>query len=93
MFEVPDSVVIVTFSDVTLFLVQIAPQTRDLASKISKKIPGVTPRTPLTGVGDPLPQPPQHGYTPCAGAQAPPLLEPRSRKPFPLIKIYHYTPA
>ena len=35
---------------------------------------------------------PQHGYTPCAGAQAPPLLEPRSRKPFPQIKIYHYTP-
>ena len=35
---------------------------------------------------------PQHGYTPCAGAQAPPLLGPRSRKPFPQIKIYHYTP-
>ena len=34
---------------------------------------------------------PQHGYTPCAGAQAPPLLGPRSRKPSPQIKIYHYT--
>jgi len=34
----------------------------------------------------------QHGYTPCAGAQAAPLLGPRSRKPFPQIKIYHYTP-
>ena len=36
---------------------------------------------------------PQHGYTPCVGAQAPPLLGPRSRKPFPQIKIYHYTPV
>jgi len=36
---------------------------------------------------------PQHGYTPCVGVQAPPLLGPRSRKPFPQIKIYHYTPA
>jgi len=37
---------------------------------------------------------PQHGYTPCAGAQAPPLLGPSlSRKPFPQIKIYHYTPG
>ena len=27
------------------------------------------------------------------GAQAPPLLGPRSRKPFPQIKIYHYTPG
>jgi len=34
---------------------------------------------------------PQHGYTPCAGAQAPPLLRPRTRKPFPQIKVYHYT--
>jgi len=30
---------------------------------------------------------------PCAGAQALPLLGPRSRKPFPQIKIYHYTPG
>jgi len=36
---------------------------------------------------------PQHGYTPCAGAQAPPLLGRRSRKPFPQIKIYHYIPG
>jgi len=36
---------------------------------------------------------PQHGYTPCEGAQAPPLLGLSSRKPFPQIKIYHYTPA
>ena len=35
---------------------------------------------------------PQHSYTPCAGAQASPLLGPGSRKPFPQIKIYHYTP-
>jgi len=48
------------------------------------------------GGGDPLPQTrihPQHGYTPCAGAQTPPFLRPRSRKPFPQIKIYHYTPV
>jgi len=38
---------------------------------------------------------PQHGYMPwpCTGAQAPSLLGPRSRKPFPQIKIYHYTPG
>ena len=30
---------------------------------------------------------------PMRGAQAPPLLGPRSRKPFPQIKIYHYTPV
>ena len=29
-----------------------------------------------SGRGRPLPHPPQHGYTPCAGAQAPPLLGP-----------------
>jgi len=45
------------------------------------------------GEGDPLPHPPQHGCTPCAGSQAPPLLGPMSRKPFPQIKIYHYTPG
>jgi len=47
------------------------------------------------GGGDPLPHPPPAwlgAYTPCAGAQAPPLLGPRSRKPFPQIKIFHYTP-
>ena len=32
---------------------------------------------------------PQHGYMPCVGVQAPPLLGPRSRKLFPQIKIYH----
>ena len=68
-------------------------QTRDLAWKISKKFPGWHPRTSSAGEGDPLPHPPQHGYTLCAGAQAPPVLGPRSRKPFPQIKIYHYTPG
>jgi len=29
----------------------------------------------------------QHGYMPCAGAQAPPLLGPRSWKPFPKSKF------
>ena len=36
---------------------------------------------------------PQHGYTPCAGAQAPALLGPRFRRPFPQIKIYHLHPC
>jgi len=52
----------------------------DLVSKISKKISrgrGVTP---------------SRNHTPYTGVQAPPLLGPRSRKPFPQIKIYHYTP-
>jgi len=66
---------------ISLFSGPNCPQTQDLASKIS------------TGGGDPLPHPAQHGYTPCAWAQAPPLLGPRSRKPFPQIKIYHYTPG
>ena len=34
----------------------------------------------------------QHGYTPCAGAQAPPLLGPRSRKPSPTNQKFTTTP-
>jgi len=77
------------------------PQTRDLASKISKIFPGGTPRTPSARGGDPVPHPPAarlHAVrggasSPVAGAQAPPLLGRRSRKPFPQIKIYHYIPG
>ena len=70
-------------------------QTRDSASKISKKFPGVTPGPPQRGGGAATPSctHPQHGYTPCAGAQAPPLLGLRSRKPFPKSKFTTNTPA
>ena len=61
--------------------------------KSLKKFLGVTPLDPLSGRGQPPPAPTQHSYTPCAGAQVPRLLRPRCRKPFPQIKIYHYTPA
>ena len=78
---------------ISLFSGPNCPQMRDLASKISKKFLGVTPRTPSVGGGNPSRTYPQHGYTPCMGALAPPLLGPRSRKPFLQIKIYHYTPG
>jgi len=72
---------------ISLFSDPNCPQTRDLASIISKKFPGVTPPDPLSGTHS------QHGYTPCAGAQVSPLLGSRSRKPFTQIKICHYTPT
>jgi len=50
-------------------------------------------RTSSAGGVTPSRTHPQHGYTLCAGAQAPPLLGPMSRKPFPQRKIYHYTPG
>ena len=78
---------------ISLFSGPNCPQTRDLASKISKIFPGWHLRIPSVGGGNPSCTHPQHGYMPCAGAQAPPLLGPRSRKPFPQIKIYHYTPC
>ena len=49
--------------------------------------------TPSAGGGDPSRTHLQHSYMPCAGVQAPLLLGPRSRKPFPQIKVYHYTPG
>ena len=60
---------------------------------LKKNFPGMTPRIPSAGGATPSRTHPQHGYTPCAVAQAPPLLGSRSRKPFPQIKIYHYTPV
>jgi len=50
---------------------------------------GDTPGPPQREGATPSRSHPQHGYT----TQAPPLLGPRCRKPFPQIKIYHYTPA
>ena len=74
-------------------ITSVTARTRDLASKISKKnFSGWHPGRPQREGATPSRTQPQHGYTPCAGAQAPPLLGPRSRKPFPQIKIYHYTP-
>ena len=64
---------------------------RYLASKISKNSGGNTPGPPQRDGATPCRTHRQHGYTLCAGAQAPPLLGPRSRKPSPKIKIYHYT--
>ena len=81
------------------FLVQIAPNAGFGIKNLKKISGGDTPgRPPSAAGGDPHPQHrarthSQHGYTPCAGAQAPPLLGPRSRKPFPKVKIYHYTHA
>jgi len=69
------------------------PQTRDLASKISKKnfFRGWHQRTPSMGGSDPVPHPPPARPHAVRGGARPPLLGPRSRKPFPQIKIYHYT--
>ena len=54
---------------------------------------GWHPRTPSAGGGDPvLHPPPAQLHTMCGGASSL-LLGPRSRKPFPQIKIYHFTPA
>jgi len=67
---------------ISLFSGPNCTQTRDLAQKSQQIFRGSTPSHTQ----------PQHGYTLCAGTQAPPFLGPRSRKPFPQIKIYHYTP-
>ena len=68
------------------------PPNRGIWHQKSPKIfPGVTPRIPSAGGGDSSATPsrthPQHGYTPCAGAQAAPLLGRRSRKPSPKSKF------
>ena len=77
---------------ISLFSGPNCRQTRDLASKISKEISGGdTPGPPEREGATPSRTYTQHGYTPCAGAQALPLLGPRSRKPFLQVKIYHYT--
>ena len=69
---------------ISLFSGPNCPQTRNLASKISKKISGGdNPGSPQREGETPSRTHPLHSYTPCAGAHAPPLLGPRSRKPFP----------
>ena len=54
---------------------------------------GLHPRTPSIGGGEPIPHTPPARRHAVRGAQAPPLLGPRSQKPFSQIKIYHYTPG
>ena len=86
---------------ISLFSGPNCRQTRDLASKISKEISGGdTPGPPEREGATPSRTYTQHGYTPCAGAQALPLLGPRSRKPFPKSKftttrvpVYHCSVA
>jgi len=53
----------------------------------------VTPVDPLSGTWRPPPAPTPARLHAVRRAQASLLLGPRSRKPFPQIKIYHYTPA
>ena len=78
---------------ISLFSGPNCPRTRDLVSKISKNFPGVTPRTPSAGGGDPVPHAPPAGLHAVRGGASSPLLGPGSRKPSPQIKIYHYTPG
>jgi len=62
---------------ISLFSGPNCPQTRDLASKISKKFSGGdTPGSPQREGATLSRTHPRHGYTPCAEAQAPPLLRP-----------------
>jgi len=58
---------------ISLFSGPNCPQTRNLASKISKNFPGVIPPDLLSGRGDPLSHRPQHGYTPCTGGGSSPV--------------------
>jgi len=68
---------------ISLFSGPNCPKRGILHQKSQKIFWGGHLRTPSAGGGDPLPHPSQHGYRPFAGTQAPPLLGPRSRKPFP----------
>ena len=68
------------------------PPNADLASKISKTLPGWHPRTSSAGVGDPVPHPPPARLDAVRGGASSPVAETcRSRKPFRQIKIYRYT--
>ena len=84
------------------------PQTRDLASKISKNFACFVQNVhyclvilpvllatadSLSGRGQPLPNLPPAQLHAVRGGASSPLLGPRSRKAFPHIKIYHYTPG
>jgi len=48
-----------------------ATSMQDLASEFPENFPGVTPRIPTAGGGDPLPHPPQPGLWPGAGRKRP----------------------
>ena len=79
--------------DQFIFWPKLPPNAGFGIKKVSKKFLGVTPRTPSAGGGDPLPHPPPARLHAVRGAPTPLVAGPRSRKPFPQIKIYHYTPA
>jgi len=79
---------------ISLFSGLNCPPNAVFGIKNLKKISyGDTPGSPQWEGATPSCTHHQHSYTPCAGAQALPLLRPGSRKPFPQIKIYHYTPG
>jgi len=80
--------------DQFIFWPKLPPNAWFRIKNLKKKIPGVThPRTPSVGGGDPLLHPPPARLHAVCGGTSSPLLGPRSWKPFPQIKIYHYTPA
>ena len=80
--------------DQFIFWPKLPPKRGIWHQKSPKKIfRGWHTRTPQREGATPSHTHPQHGYMPCVAAQAPPLLGPRSRKPFPQIKVYHYTYA
>ena len=56
---------------ISLFSGPNCPQTRDLASKISKKFPGVTPPDTSAGGGDPLRHPPRMATRRARGRKLP----------------------
>jgi len=79
--------------DQFIFWRKLPPNAGFGIKNLKKNFWGNTPGPPSAGGGDPLPHQPPSRLHAVRGAQAPPLLGPRSRKPFPQIKIYHYTPA
>ena len=79
--------------DQFIFWPKLPPNAGFCIKNLRKKISGGdTPEPPQREGGDPLPHSLPARLQAVRGAQAPPLLGPRSRKPFPKIKIYHYTP-
>jgi len=85
-------VVLVTLTlDQFIFWPKSAPERGIWHQKSQKIFPRVTPST---GGGDPLPHsPPARLHSVRGGASSPGCWDPSSRKPFPQIKIYHYTAA
>jgi len=60
---------------------------------LKKKFSGVTPPDPLSRSGRSPPASPPARLHVVRGGASSPVLGPRSQKPFPQIKIYHYTPV